>query len=71
MRQAGRHIDALASRLAALGIPRIALVGGLASSIEPWLPAETRKHLVAPADDALEGALLIAGKEARATVMTE
>jgi glucosamine kinase len=71
MREAARHIDALVTRLAALGIPRIALVGGLASSIEPWLSTETREHLVAPADDALEGALLIACKEARAEAMTE
>jgi glucosamine kinase len=71
MREAARHVDALATRLRALGIPRIALVGGLASSIEPWLPAETREHLVTPADDALEGALVIAGKETRAPAMTE
>jgi glucosamine kinase len=71
MREAARHIDALAARLRALGIPRIALVGGLASSVEPWLTVETREHLVSPAGDALDGALLLAKQEARAMAATE
>jgi glucosamine kinase len=71
MREAARHIDALATRLRAFGIPRIALVGGLASSIEPWLTVETREHLVSPVGDALDGALLLARQEARAMAVTE
>ena len=60
MRTAGTHIDALAAGLAARGVVRLALAGGLAASIEPWLGAETRARLVAPAADALEGALQLA-----------
>ena len=59
-RLAGEHIDALAQRLFALGVDRLALVGGLAPSIEPWLAEGTRHHLVPPLDDALAGALQLA-----------
>jgi len=60
LRQASEHIDALARRLLALGVDRLALVGGLAASIEPWLTDETRRHLVAPLGDAVDGALRLA-----------
>jgi glucosamine kinase len=60
MRLAGGHIDALAARLGALGAQRLALVGGLAASIEPWLSDETRARLVPPAGDAVDGALRLA-----------
>jgi glucosamine kinase len=60
MRQAATHIDALAARLGDHGAARLALMGGLAGAIEPWLAAETRTRLVPPAGDALDGALHIA-----------
>jgi glucosamine kinase len=60
MQQAAGHIDALAQRLAAHGATRLALAGGLARSIEPWLDRTTRVRLVAPAGDALDGALQLA-----------
>jgi len=60
IRLAAGHIDALAARLVAIGAPRIALSGGLASGIEPYLTAATRRHLVSPRGDALAGALHIA-----------
>jgi glucosamine kinase len=60
MRLAARHVDALAARLAAHGASRLALAGGLARSLEPWLSSKTRKSLVAPAGDALDGALRLA-----------
>src|SRR5215467_7973173 len=40
---AGGHIDALAQRLVTLGVDRLSLVGGLAPTIEPWLPRATRR----------------------------
>jgi glucosamine kinase len=58
--EAGKHIDALARRLLAFGVVRLALVGGLAASIEPWLPDDTRRHLTAPLGDAVDGALRLA-----------
>jgi glucosamine kinase len=54
------HVDALASRLIALGADRIALVGGCANSIKQWLGESTAAHLVEPLGDALQGALHIA-----------
>jgi glucosamine kinase len=63
-RLAASHIDALAARLVAFGAARIALTGGLATHIEPFLARETRRHLVRPAGDALAGALQLARAEA-------
>jgi len=71
MRLAAGHIDALALRLRSLGISRIALVGGLATSIEPWLARATKQHLVRPEGDALHGALHIAAAEAKSVVVTD
>lgn len=60
MRRAAAHIDAIAERLVAHGAARLALMGGLAAAVEPWLPGTTRARLVPPAGDALDGALRIA-----------
>ena len=64
MRAAARHVDALAKRLCAIGVQRIALAGGLSSSLEPWLGSETKRRLVPAAGDALTGALWLARAEA-------
>jgi glucosamine kinase len=61
---AARHVDALAERLVALGVTRIALSGGLAKSIEPWLAEETKKRLVTPAAGPLAGAIELARAKA-------
>ena len=45
MKSAGAHLDALAQLLVDFGVDRLALVGGLASAIEPWLAPDTRRHL--------------------------
>ncbi len=66
IQQAARHVDALTARLIVLGAERVALVGGLAPYLEPRLARETRRHLVAPAGDALAGALQLARAEAAA-----
>jgi glucosamine kinase len=60
MRLAAAHIDALAARLAALGVARLALVGGLAPHMEEWVAATTRDSLVPPVGDELDGALHLA-----------
>ena len=60
MQLAAGHVDAVAERLAALGVRKIALVGGLAAHIQPWLSEQTRVHLAPPAGDALDGALQLA-----------
>jgi glucosamine kinase len=66
MQCAARHLDAIAARLVALGAERLALMGGLAPHLDRWLSAATRRHLVAPAGDALAGALRLARTEAAA-----
>jgi glucosamine kinase len=66
MQRAATHIDALAVRLVALGTERIALVGGLAVQIEPWLAEDTKRRLVLPTGDAVDGALRLARAAAQA-----
>jgi glucosamine kinase len=63
---AASHIDALAARLTALGAPKLALAGGLAPKLEPWLASTTRTRLVQPAGDAVDGAFRLARAEAEA-----
>lgn len=58
--EAGNRITRLIDRLHRLGAVRICLVGGLASALEPWLPAPARALLVPPQGDALDGAILLA-----------
>jgi glucosamine kinase len=60
MQMAAAHIDRLAARLVALGVARLALVGGFASALQPWLAAETKSRLIKPAGDAVDGALTLA-----------
>jgi len=57
---AAEEIDELASRLAARGVQRIALLGGLAERIAPWLAAGVRAGLVPSEGDAIDGALALA-----------
>jgi len=60
LRLAATHIDAIATRLAELGVPRLSLMGGLAAHVEGLLPMIIRRHLARPLGDALDGALLLA-----------
>ena len=60
MQMAAAHIDRLAVRLVALGVARLALVGGFASALQPWLAVETKSRLIEPAGDAVDGALTLA-----------
>jgi glucosamine kinase len=61
---AARHVDGLAQRLVALGVTRIALIGGLAPSIEPWLSEEARQRIVPAAAGPLAGAIELARAKA-------
>jgi glucosamine kinase len=65
---AAGHIEALAGRLIAIGADRIALVGGLAPFLKPRLSAATKRHIVQPAGDSLQGALTLAMKSLDAAV---
>lgn len=60
MQSAAGHIDSLAARLIALRVPRLALVGGFAAALQPWLASQTISRLVEPIGDAVQGALTLA-----------
>jgi glucosamine kinase len=64
MQLAAAHIDRLAAKLIALGVPQLALVGGLAPALRPWLARESQSQLTEPAGDAVDGALALARSEA-------
>lgn len=60
LRDSAAHIDMMIARMVAVGAPRVALTGGMAEPILPWLSPASRDRIEAPAQDATEGALLLA-----------
>jgi glucosamine kinase len=60
VRDAAEQIDELVRRLSECGALRIALLGGLASSMQPWLAPDVQRRLVPVEGDALDGALHLA-----------
>ena len=71
MRAAGAHIDQLVAKVAATGSGRVALLGGLSASIEPYLVNSTRILLVAARGDAMSGALRLARAQAACLISKE
>jgi glucosamine kinase len=63
---AAEEIDTMVRRLIESGAPRIALTGGLAVPMEPWLAPDVRRRLSPAEGDALAGALLLARQQGRA-----
>lgn len=61
---AAAEADALIARLVALGAPTVALLGGLAGPLTPWLSPHSRHHIVAARADAMDGAILMAQQHA-------
>src|SRR6187200_735393 len=64
VRDAAEQIDELVRRLGECGATRVALLGGLASSMEPWLAPDVQRRLVPIEGDAVEGALHLARRAA-------
>ena len=60
VREAAEQIDELVRRLFECGASRIALLGGLASSMQPWLAPDVQRRLVPVEGDAVDGALHLA-----------
>jgi glucosamine kinase len=60
VRDAAEQIDELVRQLVASGSSRIALLGGLASSMQPWLAPDVQRRLVPVEGDAVDGALRLA-----------
>ena len=59
--EAAKAIAALANALNALGVERIALVGGFGEPLRPYLPPDVANRLASPRRDAVDGAILLAG----------
>lgn len=55
------EVQAMMTRLAELGAPRICLVGGMADHIAPWLDPWAKGVLAPRMHDAADGAVLLAG----------
>jgi len=64
VRDAAEQIDELVRRLLECGAPRIALLGGLASPMQPWLAPDVQRRLASTEGDAVDGALLLARRSA-------
>jgi glucosamine kinase len=64
VRDAAEQIDELARRLIACGAARVALLGGLASPMQPWLAPDVQRRLVPVEGDAVDGALHLARRAA-------
>ena len=70
MTQSGARIAELAQALFMLGVRRVALSGGLAEHVAPYLPREVQERLSAPKADAMAGGILLAKKRLAATQAT-
>jgi glucosamine kinase len=55
----------LINRLLELGAPSVAMIGGVFPHLYPWLSKEVQAHLITPAGDALDGAILMAERALR------
>ena len=64
VRDAALHVERFIETIFARGGTRCVLMGGLAEPMKPWLRARIVDRLVAPLGDALDGALLLAGRPA-------
>ncbi len=62
---AAEQVDGLVRALVERGAPRIALIGGLSSAIEPWLAPDVRRRLKAIDGDAVSGAIRLAQEKRR------
>jgi glucosamine kinase len=59
--RAARAIVAIFRALEALGVDRIAIVGGVAEPLRTYLPTEVEARLSRPKHDAVDGAILLVG----------
>ena len=63
IRDAAEQVDELVRRLCECGASRVALLGGLASSMQPWLAPDVQRRLVPIEGDAVDGALRLARRD--------
>jgi len=60
VQSAAEQIDTLVRVLFEKGAPRVTLLGGLASPLEPWLSPDVRRRLKPADGDAVSGAIILA-----------
>jgi len=65
VQSAAEQIDTLVRTLFDKGAPRVTLLGGLASPLEPWLAPDVRRRLKPADGDAVSGAIILARRLAR------
>jgi glucosamine kinase len=66
VRDAALHVERFIETIFARGAPRCVLAGGLAPRLKPWLRARIADQISEALGDALDGALLLAGRPALA-----
>ena len=66
VQSAAEQIDTLVRVLFEKGAPRVTLLGGLASPLEPWLSPDVRRRLKPADGDAVSGAIILAKRSLRA-----
>jgi glucosamine kinase len=62
VRDAAQHVERFIETIIARGATRCVLMGGLAARMRPWLRARIVDSLQDPLGDALDGALILAGR---------
>jgi glucosamine kinase len=62
VREAALHVERFIETIFARGAQRCVLMGGLAERMKPWLRARIVARLSDPLGDALDGALILAGR---------
>ena len=65
LRHTAAEATMLIDRLLELGAPSVAMIGGVFPHLYPWLSPETQAHLIEPAGDAMDGAILMAERALR------
>jgi len=63
VRTGASRVDDMVRHLVDNGAPRMALAGGLASSMEPWLAADVRRRLSPVEGDGVAGGILLARRQ--------
>jgi glucosamine kinase len=62
VRDAAVHVERFVETIIARGAPRCVMMGGLAERMKPWLRSRIVTQLDDPLGDALDGALILAGR---------
>lgn len=68
---AAEQIDTIVRTLFDKGAPRVTLLGGLASPLEPWLAPDVRRRLKPADGDAVSGAIILARRLDRSAISKE